>query len=99
MIALKNIELRRGKQLLLHDASAQIDDHRSIGLIGQNGCGKSSLFQLLLGNLQLDAGLLMTPSGLQIGHMQQDIFTSERLALDYVLDGDKLLRHIEKNSN
>ena len=95
MIILRDIELRRGKKLLLHHANVTIQPGQKLALIGANGCGKSSLFKLLLGQLVPDAGNLFIPSDWRIAHMAQELASSERSVLDYVLDGDPELRRAE----
>lgn len=95
MISLTNIELRRGVKLLLNDAELSIHPGQHIGIIGANGSGKSSLFKLLLGQVTADAGELSIPSDWRIAHMAQELATSERSALDFVIDGDPALREIE----
>jgi ATP-binding cassette subfamily F protein 3 len=96
MITLKNIVLLRGVQRLLDDASLNIHPGRHIGVIGRNGCGKSSLFQLLLGELQLDGGDMNCPSSWRMAHMAQEVSSSDRTALEYVLDGDAELRAVQR---
>jgi len=95
MISMTEIELRRGTKVLLSDAELVIHPGQHIGIIGANGCGKSSLFKLLLGQLAPDAGNLFIPSDWRIAHMAQELASSERSALDYVLDGDPELRRTE----
>ena len=48
MLALSNINLRRGPKVLIESASFQVHAGQRIGVIGPNGCGKSSLFAMLL---------------------------------------------------
>ncbi|NES10398.1 ATP-binding cassette domain-containing protein, partial [Pseudomonas laurentiana] len=67
------------------------------GLIGANGAGKSSLFALLRGELTPDAGDCQLPGDWRIAHMRQEVDTLERLAVDYVLDGDERLRSIQRD--
>ena len=95
MISMTEIELRRGTKVLLSDAELVIHPGQHIGIIGANGCGKSSLFKLLLGQLVPDAGNLFIPSDWRIAHMAQELASSERSVLDYVLDGDPELRRAE----
>ncbi len=96
MIRLKNIELLRGGKPLLEGASMTIHQGHHVGLIGANGCGKSSLFALLRGQLQLDAGELYLPANVDIAHMEQEIVALERNALEYIIDGDQSLRDIQQ---
>ncbi len=65
------------------------------GLIGANGAGKSSLFALLRGELSPDAGDCQIPADWRIAHMRQEVDTLDRLAVDYVLDGDLRLRKVQ----
>lgn len=95
MIKLDKINLQRGSKLLLEHASAVLFSSQKIALIGANGTGKSSLFQLLLGQLSADDGNINIPSQWHIAHMAQEAATSNRSALDYIIDGDQQLRAIE----
>lgn len=65
------------------------------GLIGANGAGKSSLFALLRGELTPDSGDCQLPADWRIAHMRQEVDTLDRLAVDYVLDGDARLRKVQ----
>jgi ATP-binding cassette subfamily F protein 3 len=91
VIILEDIALRRGQKLLFSDASATLQPGQKIALIGGNGCGKSSLFALLLDELQTDAGDIRGLKGLRISHMAQETATSELTARDYVIAGDAVL--------
>ena len=95
MITLEQISLQRGSKFLLEQASAVFHPGQKIALIGANGTGKSSLFQLLLGQLSNDEGTVSIPQQWRIAHMAQEVATSERNALDYIIDGDQQLRTIE----
>lgn len=95
MISLTNITLQRGRDNLLEDTSLTLFEGHKAALIGRNGCGKSSFFALLLGEITTETGELTMPSGSRIAHMAQEVEHSERPALDYVLDGHKELRQIQ----
>ena len=95
MITLEEISLQRGSKFLLEQASAVFHPGQKIALIGANGTGKSSLFQLLLGQLSADDGTASIPQQWRIAHMAQEVATSERNALNYIIDGDQQLRAIE----
>ena len=96
MITLSNLQLRRGSKVLLDNAELVVHPGQHVGVIGGNGSGKSSLFKLLLGEIAPDAGDLFIPSSCRISHMAQELASSQRSAVDYVLDGDSQLRIIEK---
>lgn len=95
MITLKNITLRRGPHILLENLNWTIFARQRIGMIGANGCGKSTLFSMLLGEFQLDAGDLEIPKQLRLAHVAQETPALTQTALDFVLDGDVELRKLE----
>jgi ATP-binding cassette subfamily F protein 3 len=95
MIRLENLTLQRGPLRLLEDAELTLHPGHKVGLIGANGAGKSSLFALLRGELTPDAGNCLVPADWRIAHMRQEVETLDRLAVDYVLDGDLRLRQVQ----
>ncbi|MBT9528534.1 MAG: ATP-binding cassette domain-containing protein, partial [Pseudomonas sp.] len=95
MIRLENLTLQRGPLRLLEDAELTLHPGQKVGLIGANGAGKSSLFALLRGELTPDAGNCLLPADWRIAHMRQEVETLDRLAVDYVLDGDERLRRVQ----
>ncbi|WP_028626841.1 ATP-binding cassette domain-containing protein [Metapseudomonas resinovorans] len=97
MIRLQNLTLQRGPQRLLEGAEMTLHAGQKVGLIGANGAGKSSLFALLRGELGPDAGDCLLPADWRIAHMRQEVDNLERLAVDYVLDGDQHLRKVQRD--
>ncbi len=95
MIQLNDLSLRRGKKQLLEHADFTLHHGQRVGLIGANGVGKSSLFALILGQLECDGGELLLPANATIAHVAQETPALDRSALDYVLDGDRELRSLE----
>lgn len=95
MIKLSDITLMRGSKILLESASAQIFPGHKVALIGSNGCGKSSLFALLRGEISLDAGDCVVPGHWRIVSVAQETPAVSRSAIDYVIDGDKHLRQLQ----
>ncbi len=95
MIRLTNFELRRGENLLFKNANFAVHAGQKIGLIGRNGCGKSSLLEALLGSLTIDGGEFTMPENWRIAHLAQETILSDRTIIDFVIDGDKSLRQIE----
>ena len=96
MINLHGVSLQRGGRELLHNADCRIFPGHKVGIIGANGCGKSTLFKLLLGQLESDGGRVEVPAGWRIAHMAQEVAASGQTALDYVLDGDAELRRLQR---
>ncbi|MBC6904730.1 ATP-binding cassette domain-containing protein [Saccharophagus sp. K07] len=95
MIQLQALGLQLGSKILLEKADLTVYPGQKWGIIGANGSGKSSLFKLLLGELQPDSGSLSIPRDWILAHMAQEVGHQERRALDYVIDGDEGLRELE----
>jgi len=95
MLALTNISLRRGRKVLIENASFQIHAGQRMGVIGANGCGKSSLFAMLLGELEPDDGELALDPKDEIAHVAQESPHGSGSAVDYVMDGDHELRAVQ----
>lgn len=94
MIILRDIELRRGSKLLLHDANVTIQPGQNLALIGANGSGKSSLFALLLHDLGADHGDIEGMSNLRLSHMAQEVHATDIPAGEYVWRGDQKLSQL-----
>ncbi|MET0067247.1 MAG: ATP-binding cassette domain-containing protein [Candidatus Thiodiazotropha sp.] len=95
MLRFENLALRRGNKLLFQDTDFILHNGWKVGITGGNGSGKSSLFQLILNELQADQGQLSHPPGIEIAHVAQETPALPRPALEYVIDGDRNLRDIE----
>jgi len=95
MLQFNALTLRRGLKLLFEDASIQIHPGQKAGLTGANGCGKSSLFALILDQLHADAGDCLYPKNWVIAHVAQETDATEQAAIEFILDGDSELRNIE----
>ncbi len=93
---MQDIELRRGRQILLQHASLTVHAGWRVGLTGANGSGKSSLLAALQGELALDAGEIEQPPEWVVAHLPQEVPGSDRRAVDYVLDGDAELRDLQR---
>ena len=95
VIQFRNLRLARGVKTLIEGASLQIHPGWKVGLTGANGCGKSTLFALLRGELHQDSGDLEMPASWVIAHVAQETPALACPALEYALDGDAELRRIE----
>jgi len=88
MIAFRHFALRRGSRLLLSDIDLVIQGGWRLGVIGRNGCGKSSLFAALQGQVEADAGDIGLPAKLRLASVAQETPALPDPAIDYVLGGD-----------
>ena len=88
MIVFNNLSLKRAQTELLENANATINPKQKVGLVGKNGCGKSSLFALLKKQLQPESGEVTYPSNWALSWVNQETPALEISALDYVIQGD-----------
>ena len=95
MITATDLSLARGAKYLIKSSSFTIHPNHKVGLVGANGCGKSSLFASLLGTLPPDLGNLSMPASWKIATVKQETPALEQSALDYVMDGDIEFRQLE----
>ncbi|HEV7122976.1 MAG TPA: ATP-binding cassette domain-containing protein [Rhodanobacter sp.] len=91
MISFRHFALRRGSRLLLSDIDLVIQSGWRLGVIGRNGCGKSSLFAALQGELESDAGDLEMSAKWRLASVAQETPALPDAAIDYVLAGDEEL--------
>lgn len=89
MLHFNQVSLQRGSKTLLNQAQATIFGQDKCGIVGKNGCGKSSLFALIMGHLSLDGGEFGLPKGLRLSSLTQELPNHAESALDYVLAGDE----------
>ncbi|MCT8652750.1 ABC transporter ATP-binding protein [Glaesserella parasuis] len=89
MIFFTDLTLKRGQTILLEQANATIHTGQKVGLIGKNGCGKSSLFALLKNELQAERGDASYPKNWSIAWVNQETPALDISALDYVIQGDR----------
>src|SRR5690606_12038250 len=95
VIRATGLTLRRGTKVLLDGAEFVVSPGERVGFVGKNGAGKSSLFALLTGALDQDAGTLDVPAGWRIASVQQEIAADDRPAREFVIDGDTHLRALQ----
>ena len=88
MISFKNFALRRGERLLLSNVDLTLHAGWRVGVIGRNGCGKSSLFATVMGEIESDLGNLDMPTRLRIASVAQETPSLPDPAIDFVLSGD-----------
>lgn len=84
----------RGSKYLLENASASIFPGQKVGIIGRNGCGKSTLFAAIKGEIAPELGSLTVPRNFRISAVSQQTPSLDISALDYVKQGDKALTEL-----
>lgn len=72
MITIQNISLRYGEKVIFDDISWLISPGSRIGLVGNNGVGKTTLFKAILGQVLLDNGSILLQKKTSIGYLPQE---------------------------
>jgi ATP-binding cassette subfamily F protein 3 len=88
MITCRDIAYSIGKRTLWEHASFTIPQGAKVGVVGHNGCGKTTFFRLLKGELQIDSGSIDRPKRLRIQSVQQEIHDQDIELLSFVLSSD-----------
>ena len=95
MLSFQDVTLRRNGEVLLEHLSLTLYQGQKVGLVGANGIGKTSLFKLILGELEADQGDVELNRQVRIAHMAQEVSGTDETALSYVLSGDIELTQIQ----
>lgn len=101
MIDISSLSYHIGKRSIFEDASAFIDKGHKVGLVGLNGCGKTTLFKLILGQLYPDGGQINISKDTRVSSVEQDIKDINQTVLNHVLNSDRQMKalydELEKN--
>ena len=92
MLKIEKADLLRGGRSVLRGVNLEIHAGSKVGITGSNGAGKSSLMQLIAGELHADSGSVSVPRDLAIAQVAQEMEASDECAIEYVLNGDGELR-------
>ncbi|GHB07335.1 ABC-F family ATPase [Modicisalibacter luteus] len=88
MIATANITMQFGAKPLFENVSVKFGNGHRYGLIGANGCGKSTFMKILGGDLEPSSGQVMIEQNLRLGKLRQDQFAFENeRVIDTVIMG------------
>ena len=83
-----DIQVRFNDNEVLKSASLTIRDGDHLGMVGRNGCGKSTFLKILAGLTQPDAGEITRRTGLVTGYLPQDMEgAAEATVMDTIRDG------------
>ncbi|WP_212668856.1 ATP-binding cassette domain-containing protein, partial [Pseudoalteromonas sp. NBT06-2] len=97
MIQTNNITMQFGAEPLFENISAKFGNGNRYGLIGANGCGKSTFMKILSGVLAPSAGNVSITPGLKVGTLSQDQFAFEQYSvIDAVIMGDTALWEVKQ---
>jgi ATP-binding cassette subfamily F protein 3 len=73
MIKITNLSKSFGRQVLFNDLTLAVEKRERVGLVGRNGHGKSTLFRIILGEVEPDTGSVLIPKKYTVGHLDQSI--------------------------
>lgn len=97
MITAANITMQFGAKPLFENISAKFGNGNRYGLIGANGCGKSTLMKIMSGELAPTSGNISVSPGDRIGTLNQDQFAFEAYSVvDAVIMGDPRLWQVKQ---
>jgi ATP-binding cassette subfamily F protein 3 len=86
LIKLEDAHKRYGLQTLLDGVTADFTDDHKVGFIGRNGCGKSTLMRVLLGEEELDKGQVTYHPKLRLGYLRQhDPFLEGETVIQFLM--------------
>ncbi|UBM23361.1 ABC-F family ATPase [Pseudomonas sp. p1(2021b)] len=92
MISTANITMQFGAKPLFENVSVKFNNGNRYGLIGANGCGKSTFMKILGGDLEPSAGQVMLEQNTRLGKLRQDQFAYEEFTvIDTVIMGHEQL--------
>ena len=89
MLRLTDISYSVDGRPLIENASAVIPHGHKVGVVGRNGTGKTTLFNLIYGHLTLETGEITLPKGARIGGVSQEVPGNEVSLLNTVLAADE----------
>jgi ATP-binding cassette subfamily F protein 3 len=88
MLTISDLTFRMAGRTLIDDASVSIHDGAKVGLVGRNGTGKTTLFNLITGELSPESGTIEVPRGARIGRVAQEAPGTDVALIDFVLAAD-----------
>ena len=92
MLSLSQLSMRFGAKILFKNVSLQFNAGNRYGLVGANGCGKSTLIKIFTGELTPESGQINLPQQISLGSLSQDHYVYRKhLVLNTTLQGKKKL--------
>ena len=99
MIKIEKISFSIGGRKLLNTGNISIPTGHKVGLVGRNGTGKTTLFDLIKGNRELDSGKIYVPRNTKIGDVQQEVSENNLSVLETILAADEERETLIKQSS
>ena len=96
MLKIESLRFERGERLLFDNIDLELHTGQRVAITGRNGVGKSTLLDLIVGDLSSSKGSIGMPLSWRVGYMRQEVHTSPQTAINYVIDGHSELREVER---
>ncbi len=104
ILTIQNLHKAFGGNVVLKDVNLTLQDHQRMGLVGVNGCGKTTLLKILAGQEQADGGSVSLMKGIRVGYMEQQyavqgdstVFEELKRVFDPVFAMEEKLRALEE---
>lgn len=98
MISIENISVQFSGEYLFHSVSFKINPSDKIGVVGPNGCGKTTLLKILAGEMEPETGSINFQKGLKIGYLPQEYISevSDESLFDEVYKANQEIYELEK---
>lgn len=96
MLTINNLTYKVGSRTLIEDSSVNVMDGWKVGLVGQNGTGKSTLFKLIAGELHADSGTISLSQRQRFGMVRQDIEDTDTPLIDMVVNAHEEMSSLMK---
>lgn len=88
MIFIEKVALQFGSKVIFEDVSFHLRPKEKVGLVGENGTGKTTLFKVITGKTTPDSGKVVLRKGLRFGLLEQDLEVGRETVLERVVLGD-----------
>ena len=96
MIYLQNLNKRYGKKVLFNDVNFHLRPNEKMGLIGENGMGKTTLFRVITHMESADSGKVVLRKGAQLAMLAQELTSDGETVLERVVMGDEKFAKVKR---
>ena len=97
IVRLTKVHKTYGTDHILRGLSATFHPGEKVGMVGANGCGKTTLFKIILGDVEIDTGEVITQKNLRIGYLPQEpVFDKNATVQQVMHEGMDALLSMEK---
>ncbi len=93
LLTIKNATKYLGSKTILDNINIQINENEIIGIVGRNGCGKTTLLKIISEQLHLDKGTITKNGNVSIGYLNQTVFEDEEAILKN--DLENIFNHLK----